>query len=1104
MSRPRGKPAGAPGEGSLLASAPTWQELVAAWRAADAPLHWGGFWGSSKALATTTLARAADAPLLVVVADHAAMELALDDLASFGAGAVPFPAREARLGAEAEVLRERFHALELVARQGFAGLLVAPVAALVQPVAAADDGDAVLAIAQGQRLAPDELLKRLVRAGFERVPAISHPGELAMRGDILDLYAPAMGEPLRLEFFDDELESIRVFDLSTQRTRHVMRQVRVPLGQDLAEVAGDDDPLPHERLPAGMRVVHWEPGLIAEAFQRLALHGGAYKRAQRRYEGWLADGAPPLELATLPGRDGTLDVLSVEEYCQGVAEGAALLAERAAGGERVSVCCATEAERERLGHLLEERGHDAAALNLRLGGLEKGFRVPEARLTVIHHRELVPGHGAHRPKPRHKRHETAAVDSLLSLKPGDLVVHAVHGLGRFRALDAGQPAPHGGEGGAQDVIVLEFAEGALLQVPASRVDLVERYIGAGGGSGAPPLDRLGSGSFLRRRGKVEAAVEDLAADLLEIQARRQGSAGVPIPWSKEQEDFDASFPWEDTPDQAQGTREIMEDLGGPAPMDRLICGDVGYGKTELAARAAFRAVAAGRQVAVLVPTTVLAEQHTRTFRQRFADWPVTVGQLSRIVAPKQRKEVIEGLRSGAVDIVIGTHRLLSKDVTFADLGLVVIDEEQRFGVKAKTALQRKRAEVDVLTLSATPIPRTLHMAMAGIRDISALSTAPVGRLEVHTEIRYGDEDDLVADALRRELERGGQVFFVHNRIHDLEPIAQRLQRLCPGIRVVTGHGQMEPRELEKAMLAFVRGEADVLVSTTIVESGLDIPNANTILIDDAQNYGLADLHQLRGRVGRSSTRGFCYLLIPRGQPLSQDSRRRLKAVEELRYLGAGFQIAMRDLEIRGAGNLLGAEQSGHIAAVGFETYRRLLSQAVARLKRRGHGPRPEEAPAAAPDPAADVAVGVAAALPPTYVPDEESRLQILREFDQVRQPEEVDAALAALRDRFGPPPPEAGRLARLFFLKHRLGALGFDALQRVDDRLVCTVREMKPVEKALAEHRVDFRVITPRQAHWVLPKPRWGPDEVLDHLFEVASACRPRTKGRQSRPSRSR
>jgi transcription-repair coupling factor (superfamily II helicase) len=484
------------------------------------------------------------------------------------------------------------------------------------------------------------------------------------------------------------------------------------------------------------------------------------------------------------------------------------------------------------------------------------------------------------------------------------------------------------------VLALEFADGALLQVPASRVDLVERYVGAGG---APPeLDKLGGGAFLRRRRKVEEAVEDLAADMLEVQARREALPGFAFPEpGPEQRAFEESFPWEDTPDQAQGTAEIHADLGLPRATDRLICGDVGFGKTELAARAAFRAIHAGKQVAFLVPTTLLAEQHARSLAERFADWPLRIARLSRLAQPAERRETLAGLAAGTVDLVVGTHRLLSDDVRFADLGLVIIDEEQRFGVQDKELLKRKRAQVDVLTLTATPIPRTLHQALAGIRDITALATAPAGRQEVHTEIRYRDEDALIKEALERELARGGQVFFVHNRVRSLAAAAEKLQRLAPRARIVLGHGQMDAEELEDAMIAFVRGEADVLCSTTIVESGIDIPNANTILIDDAQRFGLADLHQLRGRVGRATRRGWCYLLIPRHQPLPLDARRRLKAVEEMRYLGAGFQLALRDLEIRGAGNLLGAEQSGHIHAVGYETYRRLLAQAVARLKRRG-------------------------------------------------------------------------------------------------------------------------------------------------------------------------
>lgn len=1073
---------------SLLRSTPSFQDLAAKWRDQGLRrLHWGGLWGSSKALLSAALAKEEGQPMLVICADAQQVAMALDDLQAFGCGAVPFPARESSLGTEADVLRERHHALTLAERDGFQGILVAPLAALIQAVpAATEGGDAdMLHLEEGMTLDPEELTKQLVEAGFRRVPSITEAGEFARRGDILDFYAPAVGEPLRLEFFDEELESMRVFDLGTQRTRHVLRKVEVPLAQDLAEAAGAEELLPLERFAATMRVLVWEPSAVEERRTQLRFLGPQAVSALNRVDTDLQQ-RPVLEVATLPGEDGTMTTLSVEEYCQGVAPGVAVLAQRAAEGENALVLCSTDAEADRLRQILEDGGGKNSKMQLVAGGLERGFRIPEARLTILHHREFIPGHGSHRPKPRRRRdHPTEAIDTVMALRPGDLVVHLVHGLALFRGLDASDHSA------SQDVILLEFDGGAELKVPVSRVDLVERFIGAGGAN--PELDRLGSGAFERRRSKVEAAVEDLAAEMLEIQAKRQAVPGYAFPEpGKEQMEFEASFPWEDTPDQAQGTREIHADMSLPRAMDRLLCGDVGYGKTELAARIAFRAIMEGKQVALLVPTTVLAEQHWRSLRQRFADWPIEIATLSRLVPPAKRKETIAGLADGSVDFVIGTHRILSKDVLFKDLGLVIIDEEQRFGVRHKEMLKRKRAQVDVLTLTATPVPRTLHMAMAGIRDITSLSTAPVGRQEVHTEIRYDDESAMVAEVLRRELARGGQVFYLHNRVKSLDLTATRLQRLVPEAKIVTGHGQMDPKELEKVMLQFVRGEADILCATTIIESGLDIPNANTILVDQAQRHGLADLHQLRGRVGRSDKRGYCYLLIPRGKPLPLDARRRLKAIEEMKYLGAGFQLAMRDLEIRGAGNLLGSEQSGHINAVGYETYRRLLSAAVARLKRQN------QVQASGLEPACDLALGVDAALSPEFVPDEEIRLQLLRELDRVRQPKEIDAVLEAVRDRFGPPPRELERLAQLFFLKHRLGALGLDSLQRVGDHLVCSLREARQFEKALADQEIDLRVLTARKALWMLPEPSASPEEVLDLVFQTAIACRIPRKRRKS------
>ena len=1078
-----------------LRATPSFADLKKTWKeAGKSALHWGGLWGSAKACLSAAFAAETKEPLLVLVPDGPSAELALDDLAAFGCGAAMLPARESRLGAEPEVLRERFHALDLATRKGFTGTLVAPLHALIQPVPAAADAKAEVQLEKGMQIEPDELMAQLVAAGFERVPAIQESGEFARRGDILDLFAPAMGEPLRLEFFDDELESIRVFDLGSQRTRHVLRTVRVPLAHDLAPVAGADDTLPLERFPAKLRVIVWEPSSLDEAKERLRFLGPEAVAALNRVEEQLRVRAC-LQLAALPGGDGSLTTMSVEEYCRGVVDGAGLLAERAADGENAYVMCATNAEADRLQQILGDSGHPDDRLHLQKAGLERGFRIPEARVTVLHHREFVPGHGAHRPKSRHKRdHASEAVESVTSLRPGDLVVHAVHGLAEFRGIESAEK-----EGG-QDLLLLEFEAGATLRVPVSRVDLVERYIGAGGE--APKLDKMGSGAFEKRRRKVAEAVEDLAAEMLEIQARRAAMPGRALPEAAEsQRAFEAAFPWEDTPDQAQGTREIHADLSIPRAMDRLLCGDVGYGKTELAARAAFRAMDAGAQVAMLVPTTVLCEQHARSLRERFADWPVRVEQLSRLTRPADRRDILEGLAKGEVDMVVGTHRLLSRDVQFAELGLVIIDEEQRFGVRHKEELKKKRALVDVLSLSATPVPRTLHMAMAGLRDITTLSTAPAGRQEVHTELRYADEREYVAELLQRELARGGQAFFVHNRIKTLETVKAKLQDMVPQARIVTGHGQMEPRELEKAMLAFVRGDADILVSTTIIEAGLDIPNANTIFIDDAHRYGLADLHQLRGRVGRADKRGYCTLLIPRGQPLPNDARRRLKAVEELRYLGAGFQIAMRDLEIRGAGNLLGAEQSGHIHAVGYETYRRLLHHAVTRLRREGEVAAAREEGVEA---VADVSLGVPAALSAEYVPDEEARLAVLREFDRVREPKQLEAALNGVRDRFGPPDEGVRRLAQLFYLKYRLGGLGLAGVQRVDGHLLLKLRDLKTLEKALKSlPAVDLRVITPRRAHWVLPQADFSPEQVLDYLYESAVACRlPRKQGQSATRAR--
>jgi transcription-repair coupling factor (superfamily II helicase) len=552
----------------------------------------------------------------------------------------------------------------------------------------------------------------------------------------------------------------------------------------------------------------------------------------------------------------------------------------------------------------------------------------------------------------------------------------------------------------EEHLILEFRDGVLLYVPASRIDLVQRYVG--GQNAEPELSKLGGTAWGRKKDKVTEAVMDMAAEMIQIQAVRAALPGYAFPADSDwQREFDDSFPYQETPDQGTSIAEIKADLEKPKPMDRLLCGDVGYGKTEVAVRAVFKAIDNGKQVAVLVPTTVLAEQHYRTFTQRLAEYPFTVECLNRFRSPKQQKDIVKRLAEGTVDVVVGTHRLVSERVKFKDLGLVIIDEEQRFGVEHKERLKRLRTSVHILTMTATPIPRTLHSSLLGVREISSLETPPPERYPVETRIVRWD-DALIRSAINREFNRGGQVYFVHNRVHDIWDVAAKIQHIVPEAKIVVGHGQMAEGELEKAMVKFIHKEADILVATTIIESGLDIPNANTIFIDDADAYGLADLHQLRGRVGRTKHRAYAYLIVNPIKLVSPNAQKRLKAIEEFSALGSGFKIAMRDLEIRGAGNILGTEQSGHIAAVGYEMYCQLLENAVRQLK---HQP---------PKVAVEVNIDLPwpAFLPKDYVPGQKLRIEVYRRLARLREPAKLADFRQELQDRYGPPPEAVEWLLR--------------------------------------------------------------------------------------------
>ncbi|HWP64029.1 MAG TPA: transcription-repair coupling factor, partial [Candidatus Binatia bacterium] len=666
--------------------------------------------------------------------------------------------------------------------------------------------------------------------------------------------------------------------------------------------------------------------------------------------------------------------------------------------------------------------------------LNGGFAGGPDGLVFVTDRELFGAVRVRRPKIRRR---VVPRDLLERLSPGDLVVHIDHGIARYERMVRRSV----GSGDARDYLELSFAGGDRIFVPVEQIGRISRYTGGE----APALSRLGGTEWARTKQRVRRAVTNLAEELLALYAAREAAVGHAFgPDSPWQAELEASFPYEETPDQLRALAEVKADMESARPMDRLVVGDVGYGKTEVALRAAFKAVVEGKQVAVLVPTTVLADQHYRTFSQRFAAFPFTVRLLSRFVPPAEQARTVAGLRSGSVDVVIGTHRLLSRDVAFRDLGLVIVDEEQRFGVAAKERLKQLRTEVDVLTLSATPIPRTLNLALAGLRDLSVIETPPEDRLPIQTRVAEASAG-LVRDAILRELDRGGQVYYVHNRVETIEAQAEQLRRLLPGARIVVGHGQMPERTLEDVMRAFAAGEADVLVCTTIIESGLDIPNANTIIIDRADQLGLAQLYQLRGRVGRSSRRAYAYLLYRPRARMSDEARRRLQAIFNASELGAGFQIALADLEIRGAGNILGAEQSGHIAAVGFDLYSRLLAEAVEEVRARREGRPPvRELPAAVVD------LPVEAHLPEAYVPDEAQRLDCYRRLARARSADDLAVLRAELVDRFGPLPPPAVRLLEVVELRLAAEKAGIAAVGREEGWLVVRFAVPRPRSELVA------------------------------------------------------
>lgn len=937
----------------------------------------------------------------------------------------------------------------------------------------------------GTRLAPEALARKLVALGYEPATVVTTPGTFARRGGIVDFYPPTEPWPVRVEFFGDEVDSLRHFNPGDQRSVALIRtatagvareliidpeglerlhQVRVQGLRDEARLRLADEVRRLEAgewfggaelygpffrraslfdyLPAGTTLIIEEPAELRAFCEELHRQAEDLRAAQvRRGElspefprpyflpedtirRWSAF-RPRVELADWSSRPGSLNFGWVEATGFGgqVERALAAAADLARRGDTVVIA---SLQTERLAELLPAA--DSQRIHLVNAPVAGGWVMPgrdgEGTVHFYTDAELF---GFVRAR-RGERRRLARVEQLLAdLMVGDYLVHEEFGIGRFRGLVRG--AERGAE---RDYLLIEYADGDRLYVPAEQVDRISRYYGTG--DRPPSLTRLGSGEWTRAKARARQAALNIAWELLETQAVRQIITRPPYsPDTQWQLELEAGFPYAETPDQLEAIRAVKADLEAAQPMDRLICGDVGYGKTEVALRAAFKVVQDGRQVAVLVPTTVLAEQHYQTFRARLAAFPVRVEVLSRLRPERAQAEVIRGLRAGTVDIVIGTHRLLQPDVVFKNLGLLVIDEEHRFGVLHKERFKMLRREVDVLTLSATPIPRTLYLALTGLRNLSMMETPPEERLPVKTFV--GEYDELlVRQAILRELDRGGQVFYVHNRVYDIELVARRLKKLVPEARFVIGHGQMADENLERVMADFGAGRYDVLICTTIIEAGIDLPNVNTLIVDDADRFGLAQLYQLRGRVGRGSNQAYAYFLTGPGKRLTEAARRRLRTILEAAELGAGYQIALRDLEIRGAGNLLGVEQSGHIAAVGFELYCKLLAEAVAELK--GERPRPAVPPA----PPTAVDLPLPAYLPADYVGDVSLRLQVYRRLAGVRDLAELEDLASELRDRFGPYPSPVENLLSLVRLKLFGGRAGIESITTYDGQVIINFR----------------------------------------------------------------
>ena len=1098
-----------------------------------------GLTATARALCIPLFARAAQATVIVLVADNKAaesLELTLRAAADL-TGAIEakrilrLPAHDVlpfeNISPHPDVQEQRASVLWKIATHR-AAIVVAPVeAACMRMFDAPYYAGLAQVLRRGEEVDIEMLLDHLRAIGYAQMDIVEMPGQFTRRGGILDVYSPEMDRPARIDFFGDEIESIRKFEPDSQRSSTPLEEAlllpltetpvsekllaavharlsraRIAAGEgdddgDDADASGGSDPVARALVAGGVTVFPgWEffapvagadrtlfqlfrnPQVFVEEPAMLQNQAERWwNKVEQRHDraaiGSLITPADiylnPWELqagvAALPGLEldqlGAVDVLDEDvnalsevafssrptlRFHGSIPSFVEQLRALATQEHRVVIAAPNQGEVERLANLLREYGlayrlgsrtqhtgseniYDESSY---LGGdmrtpiivraaIANGVSFPDAKLVIIGATDLSDDADvAARPLPVRSKSKTSAfVSDFRDLTVNDYVVHVEHGIGRYLGLKEIQQ-----DGLNIEFMVLEFAEGARLYVPLTRLDLIQKYRSTDAGP-APVLNKLGNQQWAKTKARVKKAMADMADELLKLYAQRRSAEGHPFPPDNEfQREFEDAFDYNETDDQLSAIADIKRDMESTMPMDRLLCGDVGYGKTEVAMRAAFKAVQDSKQVAVLTPTTVLSFQHYETFRRRFAQFPITVEMISRFRTPKEQKLILEKVEAGQIDILIGTHRLLSKDIQFQDLGLLVVDEEQRFGVRHKERLKQMRQQIDVLSMSATPIPRTLHMSLVGLRDMSVIETPPKDRMAIQTVVAKFDEK-LIRSAVELELERGGQIYFVHNRVETIYELAAKIQELVPQARVVVGHGQMGEAELERTLLAFMNHEYDVFVATTIIENGIDIPLANTIIINRADRHGLSELYQLRGRVGRSNRRAYSYLLIPPEQELTDVARRRLAALKEFSDLGAGFKIAALDLELRGAGNMLGGEQSGHIEAVGFELYTSMLEEAVAKLK--GEERRDQVT--------TQLNLGISLRIDESYIPEENQRLRIYKKIAGAQDETTLADVRAELDDRYGALPDSVIYLLHAASLRLTSERLGVQQIDRKRDQL---------------------------------------------------------------------